>query len=447
MPDQVPKAHTAIAVKPVKTPKGIGKVFYGWWIVLAGALLNAYTNAFVYYGFTAYFNPIVQEFGWSRAATSFAFSIKRMEEGVAAPVVGFLFDRVGARRLMIAGAIIGGLGLILMGRTQTLAFFYVAVLVVSLGMSFAGYLICSGTISHWFVRKRGLALSLLSAGAGIGGLLIPIVVWLTIVVGWRTTLLIGGIGLWVIGIPAGLIMKHKPEEHGCLPDGASFESSAGAASQSSSDVAHDVIELTKRPTIEGASLREALRTRSFWLLSMAYFCIASAMSAVFIHIIPALTDSGFSRQAAGFIAATLPIVSIIGRLSAGWLADRFDKRYVLAGAAAFISLGTLIFAYAHSPWQIALFVLLFNIGQGATVPTRPTIQGEYFGLKSFGAIYGILYIGHTMGSAIGPVFAGRLFDLYHSYTWAFVGLGLVAALGVPLALMAKRPAPSGTGIG
>ena len=197
------------------------KLFYGWWIVAAGSFSQAYTSGAFWQGFGAFFDPIVEQFGWSRATTSAAVSIQRTESGVVAPFVGFFIDRFGPRKVMLGGIVATGLGFILLSRVDTLWQFYGAFLLLSLGMSFGTFLVVTTTVANWFVAKRTRALAFMSAGSGLGGILVPLIVWLISATDWRTGLVAVGVGFWVMGIPVAMVMRSQPEDFGSLPDGAS----------------------------------------------------------------------------------------------------------------------------------------------------------------------------------------------------------------------------------
>jgi sugar phosphate permease len=226
-------------------------------------------------------------------------------------------------------------------------------------------------------------------------------------------------------------MRHKPEQYGYLPDG-------DQPGEEMPEIAAQQSELTGYEF----SVREALKTRAFWLLAMSYATALSALMAVTPHIMPYLKsdDVGISEGTAAFMVTLMTISSIPGRLGFGWLGDHFSKRYVIAVCFSLQAAAVLFFATCSSLWMAILFVCMFGPAYGGSIPLRAAIQADYFGRKAFGAIFGItMAIGVFVGMA-SPIFAGAMVDATDSYRIAWVVLGLVAATAIPLILLARPPA-------
>jgi OFA family oxalate/formate antiporter-like MFS transporter len=401
------------------------KVFYGWWIVLACSLISLYFAGAVPFGFTAFFEPIRKEFGWSYAQISLAASFRGLQMGIFAPLVGFLVDRFGPRKLMLWGTIAVGLGLILLSLTQSLAMFYAAFLLIGFGGGGCAAVVTMTAVANWFRRKIGLALGVMSSGFGAGGLMVLLIVYLIDLYQWRSTLIILGLGMWALGIPLSLVVRDRPEHYGYSPDGE-----VSSPRVQVHDIQDTGVEIT---------LREALRMRSFLYLNITEFIRFMALMAVFTHVMPYLASVGMPRPTAGLIAGAVPLISIIGRFGLGWLGDVFDKRHVLAMATAFISLGLLAFSYVNVRWVIVPFLLLLPVGHGGSAVQRGSILREYFGRNSFGRTIGIIMGSASVGGIIGPTLAGWLFDTVGSYRpiWLlFCGLNGLATV---LVLRIKRP--------
>lgn len=396
------------------------KIFYGWWIVGACFLLGFYLGGVVFYGFTAFFEPIRREFGWSYAQISFAASLRGLELGLFAPIVGFLVDRFGSRTLIFLGTIIVGFGLILLSRTQSLTTFYVSFLLITFGAGGCTMVVSMTVVANWFQRRVGIALGVMASGAGASGLMVPLIVQLIDVYGWRTTLIVLGVGMWVLVIPVSLLIRDRPEKYGYLPDGE-----VSREPLSSLEMKGEGVEI---------GLREALDNRAFWYLNILEIIRFIAVSAVAIHVMPYLSSMGIPRATAGIVAGAIPLFSIIGRFGFGWLGDLFGKRHAMAMTYAFIGVGLLAFCYVRVIWAVLLFLLIFPSGYGGGIVLRGAILREYFGRDSFGKIIGIVMGSGALGSIIGPTLAGLVFDTLGNYHVVWLGFCGLNGMAICLAL-------------
>lgn len=404
----------------------IKKIFYGWWIVLACSLINLYVGGIVFFGFTAFFQPIREEFGWSYTQISLAASLRGLENSIFSPLAGFLVDRLGPRRLMLWGAITVGLGLILLSLTQSLAMFYASFMLIGFGAGGCTAVVTMTAVANWFRRKIGLALGVLGSGIGAGGLVVLLIVVLIDLYQWRSTLIILGLGMWALGIPLSLVVRNRPEHYGYRPDGE-----VSSPSVQSHEIQEKGVEI---------GLREALKMRSFLYLNMAEVIRVMTLMAVFTHVMPYLTSVGIPRATAGLVAGSIPLIGIIGRFGLGWLGDVFDKRYVMAVAIGLISLGLLAFSYMHVRWAIVPFLLLFPIGHGGSMVVRGSILREYFGRDSFGKMIGVIMGSAAVGGIIGPILAGWVFDTVGSYQPIWLVLCGLTGLTTVLIVRIKKSA-------
>jgi sugar phosphate permease len=404
--------------------------FFGWWVVLASAAIIFLTGGTFFYGFSALFNPIVNEFGWSRAAVSFAFSLRSEVGGIAAPVVGFVVDRVGPRRLMVFGVTTAAVGFFLLSQVQALWAFYGSVMVIAIGMSAAASPVGIVAVAHWFRRRRGRALAFLAMGAGSSGIMVVVLAWLISAFEWRTALLIIAVLQLAVCVPLALSIRNRPEEMGLHPDGDVED----GLSLEDAAVTPGVAEP------EGCTARHALRSPAFWRLALAVALGNLGAMAIIVHQIPFFTDSvGLSETAAAASVTGMTLVSVGGRFGFGYLSDFVDRRLVMAGAYALLALAVLLFAAVYHPWQIFVVLTLFGLGWGGIIPVRPALQAEVFGLRAFGAIQGLVLTIATLGALAGPVFAGWMYDQTDSYRLAFVALAGAAFLAVPLLVTLGRP--------
>lgn len=411
-------------------------LFYGWWIVIAGSISQGYTSGAFWQGFGAFFDPIVEQFGWGRATTSAAVSLQRTESGMISPFVGWFIDRFGPRRVMLAGIIATGLGFVMLSRINSLWQFYLAFTIITLGLSFGTFLVITTTVANWFVAKRTRAMSIMSAGSAIGGLLVPALVWLIATTDWRTGLLAIGIGFWVMGIPVSLVMRSRPEDYNLLPDGTPADANGARTTGDGSSQSGGRMEVAY-------TTREAMRTRVFWQLVLAMGAGQLIISAT-VHQIPALTSFGISRGVAGMVILGVSLMSLAGRIAAGWLGDTLDKRHFIAVSFALQFVGTVIFCYTSSTWHLIGFIVFWGVGFGASIPVRFAMLADYFGRRSFGTIMGIMMTFSTVFGVIGPVFVGWMFDVRGNYREPFLIMAASILISIPLILTLSKPgAPLG----
>lgn len=401
----------------------MASIFYGWWIVSACFLIAFYVGGTVIFGCTAFFNPVVEEFGWSYTQISLAFSLRSLEMGIA-PLTGFLVDRFGVGWLAFFGTLIVGLALILLGLTNSLGMFYGAFFLLGLG---AGG--CAGTVlmtaaAHWFRKNVGKAMGILTCGFGAGGIVIPVIVWLIELYRWRTALIILGLGMWAVGTPLSFVIRHKPEHYGYLPDG---EITTGTLF---SDGGGDRKE---------GNLKEVLKKGNFWSIAVADAMRSTITVAIVTHVMPYLSSIGMSRGSAAFVATSIPLFSIIGRFGFGWLSDIFDKRYVLAGLYCLLGMGTLAFAHISATWLTFPFLLLFSLAYGGTASIRGAIVREYFGRDSFGSLIGMIMGMAAIGGILGPSVAGWSFDMLGSYHSVWLWFAATTVIAIVLILRLSPP--------
>ena len=411
----------------------INKIFYGWWIVLACSLIGFYVGGAIFYGFTAFFEPIREEFGWSYTQISFAASLRGLEMGIFAPLVGFLVDRFGSRKLIFWGTITVGFGLILLSHTQSLAMFYVSFLLIAFGAGGCAAVVTMAAVANWFHKNVGIALGVMASGFGASGLMVPLIVQLIDVSGWRATLIVLGLGMWVLGIPLSFVIRNRPEQYGYLPDGTS----------PSDRMPHLENQHTGVKAVE-IGFKEALKKKSFLYLIILDAIRMMIVAAVIIHIMPYLGSLGLPRVTAGLVAGAIPLASIIGRFGFGWLGDVFDKGYVMAWTFCIISLGMLAFCYVQVVWVVFVFLLLFSPGYGGSMVLRGAILREYFGRNSFGKMIGITMGAASIGGIIGPTLAGWAFDTFGSYRLVWLIFCGLSSLAIYLALKIKKDMGSET---
>jgi len=411
-------------------------VFYGWWIVASACVIQALNQGLLSEGFSVYFLSLRAEFGWNRTLLSSGYSLSQVESGFLAPVGGWLTDRLGPRRVVMTGVVLFGAGFILLSTIESITTFYLAFLLLAAGSSLGGFLPLSVAVLNWFVRKRSLALGISMAGSGLAAIIVPLVAWGVTNHGWRATAVASGFVVWLVGIPMSLLLRHKPEQYGHLPDG-DRPASAGGQQVGPSDERAFVVT---SQDIEDFSTMEALKTRAFWLIAAGHASAIFTVSAVSLHLVPHLVQTlSMSLEAAGTIVSLVLVVSVVGRIVGGFLADRSNKRVVLVASMLSHAFGLVMLAYASSIVQVSLFAIFHGMAWGVRAPTQNAIRAEYFGRKSIGLILGLGTVIVTLASVSAPIFAGWLADLRGDYRLAFTILAVLTALGSLFFAFATKP--------
>ena len=412
------------------------KIFYGWWIVLSSAALNFLAGGSFIYGFTTFFNPIRDTFGWSAAATSVAFVFQRLESGILGPLAGFLVDRVSPRKLMYIGWVIISLGFFLMSQINSLWMFYGAFMIMAMGFSFGSFIVMNTAVARWFREKRSRALTMIYLGFGASGTLVPLIALSIEEFGWRETLVWLAVLLGVVGIILSSVMRRQPEDYGYLPDGKTIGETNELKGFSDKQPTLELV-----PESSGYTVKEAIRTKAFWLLSLAFLFQHIGTSAVMVHIVPYLESVEVSTTIAATAVTGMTLCSVIGRLGFGFLGDFTNKRYLVATALTLQTIGLFIFSLisADKVWLIVLFLLTYAPGYGGPIPLRPALQADYFGTRSFGTIMGLMASVSMIGGLFSPVLAGWMFDVTGSYRQAWQLFSLITLPSVILILLAKPP--------
>lgn len=392
-------------------------IFYGWWVLLACGLTQLFFSATFLSGFSALIDPIVDEFGWSYALVSLAFTFRGFEAGIFAPLVGFLVDRFRPRKLLFIGSFSGALGLLLFSRMHSLTGFFVSVIILGVSLSLNSSVVVMTAAAYWFKQRPGLAMGLLSMGVGAGGLFMPLIIILIDRIGWRDSLGIFAVLALVLITPLSLVVKDPP----------------GEGKDSSSARKKGPVN-----TGEGMSVREVLRQKAFWLLAFSVFFTGLSNAAIQTHQIPYLVDAGLTRENAGFLVVILSISNIAGRLGFGWLGDFVPKKNSYLFAAACLLAGLAMYAYAESLLQAVPAVIFLGAGTGAVMTLRSVVQLDLFGRKAFATVQGLLISCITFGSMIAPLFAGWIFDTYETYRPAWIVFIALTFFSLPLIISLPR---------
>lgn len=413
------------------------RVFYGWWIVAAGFVIEGLIGALIFHAYGAYVVLLREEFGWSRTLLSAAFAMSRAESGILGPVQGWLTDRFGPRMLIRVGMTIFGVGFMLFSQITTPVAFFATFFMMAVGSSLGGYLPVTVAIVNWFRRRRALALSISATGMAMGGFFVQVVVAALAHFGWRGTAFASGVLVLAVGLPIAQLIRHHPEPYGLRPDGDSpHPESAAAVPGPRSGSARDV----------DFTARQAIRTRAFWLMSLGHGAALLVVSAVMVHLIIHVTERlGYSLRQSAAVLALMTALQIIGQLSGGWAGDRGSKHLIAAGCMLAHAVALALLAWATTFWMVVAFAILHGLAWGMRGPLMGALRADYFGSAAFGTISGFSSMIVMFGMMGGPVIAGALADRSGTYRLGFTLLAAFAALGSVCFALATRPAPPQSG--
>jgi MFS family permease len=405
------------------------RIFYGWWIVAAAFLNLFFAVGIVFYGFPRFYPSLIGSLHLSRqqAMSGFFYGF-----AVVAPVFGLLagalIDRLGAKLAILLGIGFMGPSLFLMGSVTSLRQYYVLCFTEVVGYVLAGPIPNQVLIANWFRKLRGRGMGYAYLGLGAGGAVSPILInRLIVTLGWRRTLEVIGAVIMLVLLPIGVwVTRSTPRDVGLGPDGESLGSAGTPGADANS-----------------LSLRQACGTRDFWLLLAGSTLVIGAIGTVIFHFVLFLTDQGYSSAWASRALSVLLFSSLGGRVVVGYFADRFTRKNVMALFYLTLSLAIpLLFMHQHARAVLG-FAVLFGFAMGADYMLIPLVAADCFGLASLGKILALVIMADSLGQTFGPVMAGRIFDLQHSYDLAWIIItvaGVVGAAAVYL-ISAKKERP------
>jgi len=408
------------------------RIFYGWWILALGALINGIGIGIIYHSFTVFFLPLKRDLGVSSAAISLLYGAARLEGGLEGPVIGHLIDRFGSRNLIIVGASLAGIGLILLSTVhEFLSFFLIYILIVALGSNAGFFHPVSTAVNKWFIRRRGIAFSVITASGSIGGMIMaPVLSYIILNFGWRTGAVFSGLIILIVALPSVLRFKNSPEDMGLLPDGKPLlNNRAGDSTPVGQETGE--VEFT---------VKEALRTFQFWLLMASISLRLLVTVALNTHFVPLLVWRGMSEGTSAYLVSLSAFISILASLTLGWLGDRWNK--------------TLLSSVCIIPSILALTWLMFSGGTAAlyffpvgyaitlgTVPLNWALIGDFFGRRSYATLRGIMGLGYGTATFFSPIYAGWIFDRTQSYTMVLLTFSIILLVTTVFFAVLRRPTP------
>ena len=406
------------------------KAFFYGWVIVAACVIIQIMQLGIQYSFGVFFKPLIADFGWSRAATSGAYSLSMICGGLSAIPLGLLADRFGPAKVSVVCGFIMGLGLVLASQVRELWQLYLTIGLL-LGTSLGGTLAITGGVTiRWFFKKRGMALGIVAAGNGLGTVFIPLLVARLInTFGWSQTYIITGIAAGIITIGSGLLLRRDPAAMGLKPYGTiitPLQASTGIPGS------------TRPAPAQGVNLRAAVRTRPFWLIGFVYFFLGICIHVTMVHLVNYATDLGIAALTAATLFSIIGIGGIIGRLVMGSVSDRIGSFNALIIACIVLAASLIWLIFSRELWMLYIFAVLFGFSYGGEVPLMPMLISRFFGLQAVmaltGAITGIARAGGALSSWLG----GKIFDVSQSYLIAFILMAIIAVLTLTTALGLKK---------
>ena len=399
------------------------RVFYGWWIVLA-AFLNLFLSVgIVYYGFPVFYPSMVASLGFTRAQLTQGFLLGFVVAGLLFGLLaGVLIDRLGPRRVILAGIWCVGLPLILMGSMTLLWQYYLLCIAEVLGYVLTGPIPNQVLISNWFRMKRGRAMGASYLGLGLGGALSPLLInGLIQNFGWRHAFEIIGALIVIVLFPvAQWITRSSPRDLSLLPDGIPRAA-----------VVNDLV-LSEQESAIGTSIARAVRSTNFWLILAGCTLTIGAIGAVTQHLILFLVGRGYSLGGASRVSSALLASSLAGRVIVGYFADRYSRKNVMALFYLVLGLTIPLLFAAGQPAGVWTFALLYGFAMGADYMLIPLVTADCFGLSALGKILSLIIMGYSLGQWFAPWLAGRIFDARHTYNLAWIIMSAAAVVGAVL---------------
>ncbi|MFT5102221.1 MAG: OFA family oxalate/formate antiporter-like MFS transporter [Planctomycetaceae bacterium] len=405
------------------------QVFYGWLIVGACLVIQWLASVLWMNSYGVYAIKLQHEFGWSMTVLAGAFAMIRLESGLLGPIQGWMADRYGPRFVMLLGIFLFSTGMVLFGFVDSLTGFFVSVALIAVGSSLGGWATISVAIVNWFDKHRSKAIALAQLGFPLGGLCVPLVTLGIDAFSWRTMAFVSAGILIAIAIPLAIAILPPPKRIGALGE----KPLPGEDSNTSETTVLQDNSFT---------WRQAVATKSFWLISVGHAMSLLSVSAILMHLIPHLTNGlKLDLLTASIIFSWMTGMQLFGMLLGGFLGDYFNKRIVSMICMLGHCAGLLAIVHVEGQLGLILFVVIHGLCWGIRGPLMVSIRADYFGAASFGTIMGISSLIVMTGMTAGPLISGWLYDVYGNYDIAFTSMAIASGLGSLCFWFARPPEP------
>ena len=422
---EVPENNQSESLEQRQDPK---QFFYGWYLVAVGVFLLSISSLGVFRGMSPLMPVLQKNFGWTRTQISLSSLLTRVEGAALGPIEGFLIDRIGARKMVLIGFSIMAVGFVLFSFIQNLWQFYAVFILINLGNGIGGWLAVVTILNSWFRRKRTIAMAGAMSGILIAGIFVPPYT-IALNHGFRMTVFVFGLIILAVALPCVKIIKNNPEDLGLLPDGAETESDFDESTPS---------KISQDQEVE-FTVGQALKTRVFWILTVAHVSSTISLATLSIHLMARLQDIGLSSTTASYIELVSSVVALPSLFVAGWLGDKVSKKYLVALFLFLQGISTIVLTVANGLPLALLFAVFYGIAFGGRIPLMTAIRGDYFGRKAFASIMGWSMLPNGILMAIAPVWAAWMFDTYGSYTVPFLSYAVINLAGALIMLVVKKP--------
>jgi OFA family oxalate/formate antiporter-like MFS transporter len=411
----------------------IGRVFYGWWILVLGSLINGIGIGIIYHSFTVFFLPLKRDLAVSSAAISLLYGAARLEGGVDGTLYGYLIDRIGSRKMIMIGASLAGTGLILLSTVHDfLSFFLIYVFIVSVGSNAGFFHPVSTAVNKWFIRHRGLGFSVISASGSIGGMIMaPLLSFVILDFGWRNGAIMAGVMILAIALPAALPIKRSPEAVGLYPDGQ-------PPPKNRPDQPTSLIQAAGEEANFG--VREALKTVRFWFLMASISLRLLVTVALNTHFVPILVWKGMEEAASAYLVSLFALISIPAALTLGWMGDRWNKALLSSLCILPLTVAMLGMIIIQEKAILYFFPIAFALTMG-TAPLNWALIGDFFGRARYATLRGIMGVGYGTATFLSPIYAGWIFDRTQSYTLVLLTFSVIIVIAAIIFATLRHPVP------
>jgi len=401
-------------------------IFFGWWLVAAGFLLQGAVTSVVSYSYGSILAPIAAEFSASRFEMMLGITACTLVSGLISPWLGIAIDRHSLRRLAVLGVLMLAAGLLLMSFARVM-WHVVALFAVfmSVAMGLMGPMLVSSMLARWFTRKRGAAMGIAALGTSVCGFFVPPLLQLGIdELGWRTALQLMGAGILLVALPAAMLLQSDPRARGLAPDGddAAATGPTQAAIPGSSSTA------------------QVLKQKNFWLVALTLGVLFSVYSALLSNLVPFALGRGISGERAAFLVSAIAVFGMLGKLLFGVVADRVDLRAGLAAAILMVMLSLLMFIADAGYLLLLASSCVLGFAAGGMLPVWGAMMALLFGAANFGRVMGLMNPVMMPLVIIGSPFAGWSFDATGDYVVAFVSFAVVLVVGLLAVSQVRLPA-------